>query len=688
MIRGGSAREAAAPPATREWWRSPFRMFQTNLREIDAGTLDVPATLDHLRDVGADVWLLSVGGILSNYPTALDCQSPNPALVRRESGDLVGDATRAAAAAGVRVMARMDFSKIDARRAERHPDWCFVGPDGTRQVYNGLTSVCPSGEYYQSHLFEVLEEVLTRYDVAGFFVNWLTFNEIDYGRRYRGVCQCVACHRRFARHAPGLTLPTGPESASYDSWRRFAFDTLEDLTARIREHLRRLAPDAALVQGDSADVVFHEANNAVGRPLWHHRTSDEVSAARSYRPGTPVLVNAVAFVDMPYRLASEDPWHMAQHLVQAIARGGVPSTYIMGSPGDIPYECLERAAEITRFHRDNADVYTDLVGAAPTLLVRPDALALDAGRFAGALEEYRGLHTMLVESRIPFDVVDGRHLARLAGEGAIGLDGRTVVVLPDLGTLDPPAIELLEGFARSGGTVVATGSTGLAVDETQLGDSPVARVLATLDTAEDLFSLHVRSSTDPSSGALPVVGAVWFVAARPDADTDLPGIGRAPFGPPEKCHGHLDTGHPGFLRRRAGDGSIAVFPWTIGRTFRETGLSALRTAFVRLVLETAPAVRLDGDAPEALELVLGRSVAGRVAHVLNRSGDRRGHFVPPVTVAPASVVLPWPGVTRVGARRTAVDLETRSVPGGVRVTLPAVELFEVLVGEEPSPVDA
>ena len=63
------------------------------------------------------------------------------------------------------------------------------------------------------------------------------------------------------------------------------------------------------------------------------------------------MVNSVSFVDMPYRMAGEQPEHFAQYLLQAIARGGNPSTYIMGAPGRIPYANLPYSTHITKFHR-------------------------------------------------------------------------------------------------------------------------------------------------------------------------------------------------------------------------------------------------------------------------------------------------------------------------------------------------
>ena len=607
----------------RLWWQDPFRMFQTNLREIDAG-LDVEKVLDYLVEFGADTWLLSLGGILSNYPTDLDFQTRNPYLADRPSGDLVGDAVKAAARRGIRVMGRMDFSKIDHRRAEAHPDWCFVGPHGARQVYNGLTSVCPSGDYYQVKLFEVLDEVLDRYPLDGFFCNWMSFNEVDYSRTYHGVCHCVSCQERY----DGV-LPEGRESPGYDDWRLFSKAVLADLTQRIRDHLAARRPEAPLVLGDQADIVFHEANNAVGRRLWHHRTSENVSAAKSYRPAVPVLTNSVGFVDMPYRMASEDPNHFAQYLLQAIARGANPSTYIMGTPADNPYACLGVAGELTRYHRDHHEVYRELVPAAQTLLVRPEA--------GGA--EFQGLYLSLLQRHVPFDVLPCDRL------GDVDLGRYRVVVLPDLGPVE------LAGYD---GGIVATGTTEVA-------RLPVKR-LASYETEEATRSLHL-------AGGVPVFGAFHVVEPPADAEVGLLALSRAPYGPPEKCHGHVQLEHPGVVR----SGRVVLFPWTVGRSYREVGLGVHRDLFVDEVIR-AGGPSMATDLPEQVEIVLGRSAAGTVVHLLNRSGDTDQRFAPPVPVGPARLRLP-DGVREVEALRSG---ERLPVTDGW-VQLPEIGMFEVLV---------
>ncbi|GAA0985397.1 family 10 glycosylhydrolase [Nocardiopsis tropica] len=657
------------------WWQRPFQMFQTNLREIDAG-LDVGRVLDYLEGFGASAWLLSVGGIVSNHPTDLDFQTRNPVLAERPSGDLVGDAVAAAGERGIRVLARMDFSKVDHRRAERHPEWCFTGADGAQQVYNGLTSVCPSGDYYQHRLFDVVDEVLDRYAVDGFFFNWMSFNEVDYSGVHRGTCHCLPCRRAFADFAPGAELPAGPHSPTYPVWKRFTATVLDELTARVRAHVSARRPEAPLILGDRADIVFHEANNAVGRPLWHHRTAEHVSAARTYRPRVPVLTNAVGFVDMPYRLAGEEPHHFAQYLVQAVSRGANPSTYIMGTPDDVTYECLGVAGEMTRFHRDHGEVYRDLAPAARALLVRPDPLKLSPARLEEATHEFRGLYTALLERHIPFDVLPEPRLPDVGDQGRLGDYG--LVVLPDLGPLEPEGVGALDRFVAGGGGVLATGGSGFEGDAFQVEGSPVLRRTAVRDTVESVRSLHLRRPGREDArrgGDLPVLGAFHVVEPLPDAGTDLPMLSRAPYGPPEKCHGHLALDLPGALWRDHGRGRIAVLPWTPGRAYRQAGLSGHRDVFVETALRTARGpVQVDTDLPEQVEVVLGASAAGGVVHLINHSGDVPQGFRTPLPVEGRRLRVPWWPEQPSFALRADTGLA-----GDGEVVLPRIDLFEVLV---------
>ncbi|ROR72436.1 alpha-amylase family protein [Bogoriella caseilytica] len=653
------------------WWYNPFRTFQTNLREIDAG-LDVEAVLDAIEAYGADTWLLSVGGIVANYPSRLSSQTVNPALAERGSGDLIGDAVTAAARRGIRVLGRMDFSKIDARRAEEHPEWCFVSPEGSPQIYNGYRSVCPSGDYYQHRMFDVVAEVLQRYDLGGFFFNWMSFNEFDYSRTYWGVCHCESCLVGFRAFAPGVPHPSGPDSPGYRTWQAFTDQVLGELQQRMREHIRALNSGAAYIQGDRGDITFHEANNAVGRPLWHHHTAEMVSAARSGEADRPVFVNAVGFVDMPYRWAGEDPNHFAQFLLQAIAHGAQPSTYIMGTPADSPFRALEAGGEVTRFHRDHEDLYAGLVSAARVALVRGSRP--EPATAAARQSEFRGSYLSLLERHVPFDVLRQDQL------GSLEADRYALVILPDLGALAAEEVAALERVLAAGGAVVASGDSAWQDGVLQLGGgTALAEHRATYRTEEAVRSLHLAVG-EPEGDFTPVVGGFEVLEPAEGVETDWHVLGRALYGPPEKCHGHEATSHPGWISRDVGPGQLAVLPWRPGLVYRELGLSRVRDAWVDKILGLARVpLQVETDLPEQVQFVLGRTPHADVLHLLNRSGDAPQRFLRPVPLAAGRVRIPAeqePASVR--ARVSDAELAWSWQDGVLEIQTPPLGLFEVL----------
>jgi len=650
------------------WWDHPFRTFQTNLREIDAD-LDVDAVLKFIVEFGADAWLLNTGGIISNYPSDLEFQTPNPVLARRASGDLIGDAVTAAHAVGVKLLCRMDFSKVAAPIANAHPEWCFRGPDGQRQEYQGLVSVCPNGGYYQHGVQAVLDEITGRYDVDGFFFNWFSFNEVDYSRTYHGVCHCDACVEAYAAWGGG-DLPDGREHAGYPRWRVFAAERLEELSRRFHDHLKARRPEVALFARQHSDVVFHEANNAVGRELWPTATGEEVSVARTHRPDAPVFVNSVAFVDMPYRLASEEPHTFVQYLAQAIAHSAYPSTYVMGTPDLIPYAVLDVASQVVRFHRDHTEVYDGLAPAAAVGLVRPDPLRTDRTKAAAARAEFEGLFLSAQRRHVPVDVLAEEELLTvLARENPY-----RVLVLGDLGELSAELVGALEGFAAAGGRLLLTGSTGITSVGSQVVRAGLDSVLGVVDDVESLRNSYSVDPADvqPATGAvlgrpMAIYGALHRVVATRDAQVRHRYLAPAPFGPPEKCYGNELTNEATTVR---GDG-VTTIAWTVGRAYREVELGVLADHVETELRHLLGGDRqVEADLPDGVEVVLGRNGSRTVAHLVNLTGAGRRNFGQPVPVHGA--VLRIPGL--------AAGTRVEALIGGQSVVADGAELTELRLG--------
>jgi len=664
------------------WWRRPFSVFQTNLQEIDA-TMDVETALDFIEAYGADTWLINTGGIASFYPTELPFQTRSPFLADRPSGDLIGDAVAAAHRRGIRVLSRLDFSKVSARIAGEHPDWLFVSPTGKPQVYNTLFSTCPSADYYQKRSLEILDEIIGRYPVDGFFFNWFGFSERDYSRVYHGVCHCKKCQEGFSAFSNGQELPDGPQSPAYPEWLQFSSQVIRTLTAKIADHITTRRPDAGLVLGRGAPIIYHEANNAFGRELWHHNTAEWVSAHVTAMPEISLMVNSVSFVDMPYRMAGEQPEHFAQYLLQAIARGGNPSTYIMGAPGRIPYANLAPSSPITKFRQKHRDLYARLKPGSSIGLVRPDRLRSASPGFTETVEEFRGLYKALQEKQLPFDVLAVELIGKMAQEGALGR--YSLIILPDLGTLGRQTAEALDAFVQNGGNLVLTGSSGVSDDGgIELAASPALMRIDVPKSGDELWSTYVTGDEQPeignyryASSIIPVYGSYARFVWKPGVEKIGRLLPQAPFGPPEKCYGHTAGDDPDLVRI-AGRGTVVQIPWTIGRTYREFGTTEVRDHFLDAV---APFTgqRLFAELPEQVELILGRDGEHLVVHLINQSGARRKSFGPHLTIAGGRLRLKGASMSRDAELLVSGASATiREAAGDVLIDLPPLELFEVI----------
>ncbi|QFG21253.1 alpha-amylase family protein [Actinomadura sp. WMMB 499] len=664
-------------------WQKPFTVFQTNLQEVDA-TMDVEAALDVIEDHGADTWLVNAGGIVAFYPTDLPFHVRNPFLADRPSGDLLGDAVTAAGRRGVRVIARLDLSKVAAAVAAEHPEWLFGSAAGEPQVYNALSSTCPSGEYYQERALEIIDEILDRYAVGGFFVNWFNFNERDYSEVVHGICHCASCAERFAEFSGGRALPTTHETADLPLWLRYTAATLEELGRKYTEHVESRDRDLALILSKGAPMLYCEGSNAFrhlpGKELWPHATAETVSAHVSSRPEAPLVLNAVAHIDSTYRMGAEQPEHVAQHLIQAIARGGNPSTYILGAPGRLPMASVSLARHVTRFHRERHDLYASLRPAATVALVRPGG---ERGRLE-TLEEFRGVYRALQERHLPFDVLGLRDLAAMGTDGR--LDRYRLVVLPDVGALGADAANALDGFAERGGNLLATGGSGITPDGgVELAASPAARRIGARMSGKEVWSTYATLDEQPHAdenrfvgSVVPVYGSNARYVWKPGVDKAGALLAQAPWGPPELSYGHSPSGDPAVASIRYGSGVSSMITWTVGRTYREFAKTEVREHLLS-VLEPLADVRVSAELPEQVELILGRDDEGLVVHLLNQTGARRRSFGPHVPVREGWLVLRHAtGDESATSLVTRRELGTRPDGHSLVIDLPVLDLFEVI----------
>jgi hypothetical protein len=678
-----------SPPS--HWWQHPFRTFQTNLREIDAG-LDVNRVLDQIEALGANTWLLNTGGIVSFYPSQLPYQHPSPWLTARGSGDLVGDAVTAAHQRGIRVISRVDFSKVHADIADAHRDWCFTTPTGEHQIYNGLHSTCPSGPYYQQHSFDILKEILQRYPVDGFFFNWFSFNQRDYSGRQYGICQCANCQERFAA-LKGLPLPESEDwhNPAYAHWLDYTRETLDDIAGRIRVFIKDYNPEAALILRQNTDVAFQEVNNAVDRPqpLWVTWAGEAVRESRTARPDTPILVNSVMFLDLPYRFAPEQPGLLQLHLTQTIAQGGNPSAYMIGIPdlfGSHPI--FDAIGDVLRFHRDNEPYYTYLRSAARVVVIssRRSREHYGADGEAKVTRELRGVYRALIEAHIPFDILPDDQIQRPQA-----LARYDAVVLPNVAILDDEQSIALDRFVESGGGLVATyESSAVSSDGTKrpglgLRSLGVRRALGRREAGEQTRSAYLQTAPN-HAGPMPLIAidrGFLDIEPEPDAEPALTLIPPSRYGPPEKCYWETETADPGLLRHQHGQGLTSYLPWPIGALYHDLSIPEHRALLADEVVRVSRSSRqIVTNAPAQVEVTIGQQPAGHrtLIHLINYSGHQGRAFHNPLQIRDIELTLTDTGpVTTATALRLGQKLPIQQADGHVTIALPALDAFEAIV---------
>jgi hypothetical protein len=191
-------------------------------------------------------------------------------------------------------------------------------------------------------------------------------------------------------------------------------------------------------------------------------------------------------------------------------------------------------------------------------------------------------------------------------------------------------------------------------------------------------------TTDPNQylgPVLPVFGAYHFCAWKRDADPRLVVLARSQYGPPEKAYGNVPIDHPGYAIRPYGKGRTAMVPWTIGRSYRELGLTVSREVIHDIVRELLAGDEIISvDLPESIEVTLHKTGDRLVVHLVNMSGARRSNFGPPVPVRDGVLRLRGAGA-KATARALVSDAQcqTTTHDGTVSIALPEIDLFEVIV---------
>ena len=701
------------------WWSGrPLRLIQTNLREIDT-TFDIPHYIESLQSFHAEVVILNTGGIVANYPTTVTGHYRNP----HASESFFAEAVAACRAAGIRVVSRFDFSKVDESIGIAHPEWLYVSPAGTHVNYHGVMHACVNSYYQQELALRIISEVLTHYPVDGIFFNMPGFITADYSGVQYGICQCENCRRafleRFGRPLPTIEDPGDPDFLLYE---RFKRETVKTLLARISSLVKGLNPEIAIInyENDGVDIFRDESNSGIDRTgaEWTLSATQQVRRVRDTWPGMQISNSAVHFIDFPFRHAAVSPWLTARRLVQSMVNGGWLDFYVIGTLEQQDDSlCFGEVRRIFSFHAHHAEQYQDLRNLAKVAVVEPDT------RNRGAdVQEFRGCVRMLTELHIPYAVLHERLFS--SPMESWHLERFTTIIFPGTVFSDPSVWEHIEQITCSVGCRLVLSGYAVAgiyppqqdraATTDQTGSPEMSPVMAGMGLASPLRLLRRSRAQsryfqvdDPSRKFLaypPEIRLVycdrdiWLCEPAAETQSLLPLSDPYTFGPPEKCYStgrsalpgtsgqmgdHDDPGSYGLYRKTAGLGEIITIPWRIGSQYETFANHAHRALIAGLLQEERRAVSL--QAPACVEVSMHRNDQQGcvVISLVNHSGQLGTAFDEPLPLHGISLSMPLHGqnIREIQPLNSASDHVRWSVDdaGTLHLTLERLDLFETLL---------
>ncbi len=482
---------AVAGAAALPWYRTVTRWGQVNITEKDPQQYDISWWRSYWRLTGTRGIIANAGGIVAYYPTKIPLHRKAEYL---GEGDLFGDLCRAAHEDGLAVFARMDSNRAHEEFYKAHPDWFAIDANGKPYKAADLYIACVNSPYYSEHLPAILREIASDYHPEGFTDNSWS------GLGRDSVCYCGYCRKGF-KDSSGYDLPTAVswDDKAYKAWVRWNYRRrleLWELNNQVTKaaggpdciwsgmnsgsvsgqsksfrDFREIARRAEIIMLDDqarTDSGGFQHNGEAGKLIhgilgWEKLIPESMAMYQAHKPW--------------FRVASKPEPEARMWMVEALA-GGIQLWWHM----------VGAYHEDRRMYHNPQEIYAwETANEAFLLNRRPVATvgvvwSQENMDFYGRenTEErvelpWRGITSALIRARIPYLPVHADDIDR---------DGETlaVLILPDLAVLSDAQAAAIRRFVARGGSLIATGNTGLLDGD---GEARADFVLA------DLFGAHL-----------------------------------------------------------------------------------------------------------------------------------------------------------------------------------------------------
>jgi hypothetical protein len=736
---------------TDSWYGRPMRWGQVNLKEDDPPTLDARFWADYWRRTRIDGITLNAGGGVAYYPTEVPLHRRARYLGDHDTfGDLVG----AAKEQSLRVLGRLDLNFGHEEMYAEHPDWFLTGADGSpRQrgqavpvardsqfgaaARDNLYSTCWNSPFHRRFMLDVMTEILSRYDLDGFFTNgWPPIGGMPPDLSM--VCHCPHCRERWsARGHDELPRKTDPSDPLWRDFVVFVQESIEEVQRLWQDHTRSLKGSATFVWNSHGTLAtglrwdrFVEIGDlldddtqgrTVGTPLYFSGQSAKVMHAVA--KGRPVfrLFGTWQVGSPPMRQTAKPAAEETLFAAEAVANGERPWWHSLGGaraldsrevggslvPDGASYDprWMDGVAEYFGWHAQHERYFRNTGSLADVGLIwSPHTIWLERWADAGSFKEaastcafdaINGWYLALLEARVPFDLVPVWTLPDS------DLTRYKTLILPSTTCLEDETTAALTQYVSSGGGLVASFESLLCREWGEARDDYALANVFGIRRIEDppppLTHCYMRIGPDEKDHPLlsGLVGTEIIPGcsrlSRVEATTTSTVttlIPTYPTGPPEKSY--MDparTDLPLVFVNEPGEGRTVYFAQDVDATFWQGRLPDHRQLLANAVSWTGggrPVVTVEG--PGLLDVTAWRQEESLTVHLVNLSTPNLygGPVTETLPVGPQTVRLRLPEGT--AARRTRLLREDGEVPfqmenGCLEVRVPGVKDHEVLAVE-------
>ncbi|MDQ1914514.1 family 10 glycosylhydrolase [Paenibacillus sp. GD4] len=672
------------------WWeQKPLRLIQTNLREIDA-RLDIDEYIASLEEFSANVLLFNVGGIVANYPSALEFHYVNPNL----KGDFVGQVIERVHERGMKFIARFDFSRLNEQCALPNPDWLYRSIEGKIVNYNGQVHTCINGFYQQEYSLDILREVAERYPIDGIFFNMHGYVTHDYSYNYYGICQCGSCRKRFLEYTGHERLPLqeDPNDPVFRDYEKFRTETVRELFLRRVEVVKSINPHIAICNytHSGTDIFRKESNTGMNRPLpeWNYSATENVRTVRGTWDGMAVSNSAVHFVDYAMRHTAVSPHLTGLRLVQNLVNGGGLDYYVIGTLiNQDDRLCFDLVKDIYRFHQKHEDYYSNLTSLAEICLVVPESSSM-----YGSKNELKGIMRIFAENHVQYDLLHDSMLQSPQIDEK--LRRYKLLILADQRSMSDEAVQAVDRFVEGGGKLLATGFTSTC----DLKGHPMGRIrLQSIGAREFVLKpqtqgayFRIRETDKTILKHFEQIDLVYLYGEALECKLGEGAAGflglipSCMFGPPEKCYITEETDTAGLIHNRYGKGESAYIPWGIGAHYEKLsnhGHARLLMAAIRDVLSHRESLQV--TASPLVEICLYQGPSRRLVSAVNGSGQLGTAFHAPIPIRDIRFTLRADSEpSRVYRLRRSGDIPFVYSNGQLSFHLDELDLFETVVVED------